>query len=115
MSVDFIEEPEAEVGKPATKSDRPTGKRRAEYFAAVRERGMLNAGLEQIAKAYEADHPDEGFRWEFYKPSMDGGTVMVVNREAMGFHLVDASDIHLSDSPTPSAQREGPVRRGDLV
>jgi len=113
--IDFTEEPESEVGKPATKSDIPSGKRRAEYFAAVRERGMLNAGLDQVAKAFESENPDMGFRWEFYKPSMDGGTDMVVNREAMGFRLVDASEIHLSDNPTPSAQKEGPVRRGDLV
>lgn len=121
--VDFIEnEPdaaditkanEAAIGQAQTAI--PTGKRRSEYFAAVRERGMLNAGLDMLAKAYESDHPDEAVRWEFYKPSMDGGADMVVNREAMGFHLVDAGSINLSDNPTPTAQKEGPVRRGDLV
>lgn len=86
-----------------------SGKLEAPFFAAVRERGMLNAMLEIPAKQYEKDNPGMKCRWEYSPPG--GDNTMVIAREAMGFKVVDAGEI----SGTDSSQTSGPVRRGDLV
>lgn len=100
---DFADDPAAER----------TEKRRSSFFVAVRERGLLNASLDELAKAYEEDHPGEKAKWEFYKPEMSGGTDMALNREALGYHFVDA--VEIGNSQSAVAPKEGLVRRGDLV
>lgn len=92
-------------------------KRTAEYFTAVRQRGMLNAGLDTLSKAFDETHKEEGLvsKWEYYNPNITGGVDQAMGREAMGFRMVDASEIKFSKLPTPSSQKEGIVRRGDLV
>ena len=86
----------------------------SDFFVAVRERGFLNASLDELAKSFEADNPGRAAKWEFFRPSMDGGTDMVVNREAQGYELVDSKDWNMNMG-SMSAQKEGPIRRGDLV
>lgn len=88
------------------------GTKTADTFAAVRERGMLNAGLDVLAQRFVEAHPDMAVRWEFYRPSQDNGTDQVQMREAMGWALADYD--HLGDK-TASAPKSGVIRRGDLV
>lgn len=85
-------------------------KRKSDFFTGVRERGLLNTMLDEPAMKFEQLHPDLKAKWE-HSPS-SGDTSMVVYREAQGFRLVDASEL---GPVTESAQREGPIRRGDLV
>lgn len=82
----------------------------AQFFVAVRSRGILNAMLDTPCAMYEASHPDRGTRWEWFPPNGDNS--LVVSREALGFQLVSASEL---GQMTPSSQRDGIVRRGDLV
>lgn len=89
----------------------PDGKAKADFFIAVRERGVLNSILDGPARLYERLNPGERVRWEFF-PS-NGDTTLVVAREALGYHVVDAAEI--ADEMGPSFSRSGPIRRGDLV
>lgn len=87
-----------------------TDKRRGEFFTGVRERGLLNAMLDAPAKAFERSHPDMKCKWEFAPTS--GDVSMLTMREAQGYRVVDAAEI---SGQTDSAQKTGPLRRGDLV
>jgi hypothetical protein len=109
--VEFTEDATAKESKPTPE------KRRSDYFTAVRERGMLNAGLDVLSKAFDDAHKEEGLvsKWEYYNPNITGGTDIAMGREAMGFRMVDASEVSFGELATPSSQKEGPVRRGDLV
>lgn len=113
--VEFTDETQPGPEKP--KAEVTPEKRRAEYFTAVRERGMLNASLDMLSKAFDDTHKEEGLvsKWEYYNPNIQGGTDIVMGREAMGFRVVDASEIKIGSLPTPTAQKEGPVRRGDMM
>ena len=94
----------------ATKMEtQPSGKVQSPFFAAVRERGVLNAILDDAVRIYEEQHPGFRCRWEFYPAS--GDNMMIVQREALGFVIVDASEI----KGTNSSQKSGPIRRGDVV
>ena len=84
---------------------------KSSFFAAVRGRGLLNTMLDGPALAFEQANPGMKARWEYNPPN--GDNTMVVAREALGFELVDASQ--LGEFVTKSAQKSGPVRRGDLV
>lgn len=86
-------------------------KKTATAFAAVRERGMLNAGLDVLAKRYEEANPGRKCRWEFYT-SGDMGKDQVIMREGMGWKLADYSEF---GGHTESTPQTGIVRRGDLV
>lgn len=90
----------------------PAGKKSAAQFAAVRERGMLNAGLDTLAARFEEQNPGRKARWEYYKPNSDNGEDQVVMREGMGWVLANYSDL---GDKTESAPRAGLIRRGDLV
>jgi hypothetical protein len=87
-------------------------KKVSQAFAAVRERGMLNASLDVLAKRYEEDNPGLKCRWEFYRPSSDNGEDQVTMREAMGWTLADHANFK---DHTESAKKTGIIRRGDLV
>lgn len=85
-------------------------KHKANFFAAVRARGVLNTMLDGPAKKFEENNPGWRARWE-YAPS-SGDKTFIVAREAMGFHIVDAKEL---GETTTSEQKEGPVRCGDLI
>lgn len=87
-------------------------KKVADTFAAVRERGMLNAGLDVLAARYQEDHPGMVCRWEYYRPADDMGKDQVLMREAMGWKLADYGDFV---NKTESSPMSGIIRRGDLV
>lgn len=87
-------------------------RKQATFFAAVRARGMLNAMLDGPSKRFEEENPGFRCRWEYDPPGDRGDHTMVIAREAMGFKLVDASEM---GDLTASEARTGPVRRGDLV
>jgi len=87
-----------------------TDKKKAEFFAAVRARGVLNTMLDAPALAFEQKNPGWRARWE-WAPS-NGDNTFVVAREALGFRVVDAAEI---GEKTASEQRTGPIRRGDLI
>ncbi len=89
-----------------------SGKSQATMFAAVRARGVLNAGLDVLANEYRKANPGSDVRWEFYKPTMDGGLDMVTMREGMGWKVVDWANM---PNRTETSLASGPVRRGDLV
>lgn len=102
-------EGEQKVAEAEEQTVRGLTKKQAEFFAAVRMRGMLNTMLETPAKVFEEQNPDMKCRWEWWPPN--GDNAMVVAREAQGFRLVYAKEV----STTTSSDREGIVRRGDLV
>lgn len=102
--VDFDESPEP--------AKAPSGKNLAAQFAAVRARGVLNAGLDMMATDFKKANKEYDVRWEFYKPGMDGGLDMVTMREGMGWRIVDWSKM---PNRTETSLATGPVRRGDLV
>jgi hypothetical protein len=105
--VEFSDKPEV--------TEQPSGKKTVDFFASVRERGMLNASLDSLAQQYEDGHPGEGTRWEIYRPGETGGTDMVAFREGQGFKAVRQKDL-VSDRPSDSIiPDDGIVRRGDLV
>lgn len=89
----------------------PNGKAQAGFFASVRTRGVLNSILDEPVKIFERLNPDLRARWEFYPPN--GDNTLVVAREALGYHVVDASEI--ADEMGESFAKSGPVRRGDLI
>ena len=88
-----------------------SGKGKGSFFVSVRERGILNSILDEPAKMYERMHPDKRVRWEYF-PS-NGDTTMVVAREALGWEIVDSSE--LAEHMPASWAKSGPMRRGDLV
>ena len=90
-------------------------KLRADFFVAVRERGMLNASLDQFARIYEATHKGRRAKWEYYNPTKEGGTDTVMFRQSMGFQIVDFSELQFGDAPEGGIEQKGPVRRGDMV
>jgi hypothetical protein len=85
------------------------GKAKSSFFAAVRERGMNNALLDEPAQSYMKNHPEMRAKWEYCPPNGDNS--LVIAREMQGFKLIDASEI----PGTASSQKTGVVRRGDLV
>lgn len=85
------------------------GKKHIDFFVATRDRGLLNAMLETTAKKYEENHPGRKCRWEYAPP---GDNSLVVAREALGFRVVDASEV---GTLTASQQKDGIVRHGDLI
>lgn len=95
-----------------TENQAPSGKKVANHFATVRERGMLNAGMQSFEDAYLESHPGMMVRWERYSPGKDTGTDDVVFREGQGWRLVDSSELNID---APSATKSGVLRRGDLV
>lgn len=95
---------------PTTKSEPVDTKKHAQFFAAVRARGILNSMLDGPALAYEKANPGMRARWEYNPPS--GDKMMVVAREGIGFHLVDAKEL---GEKTASEQKEGHVKVGDLI
>lgn len=97
---------------PESKETAAAPKNTAKQFAAVRERGMLNAGLDVLAQRFEEQHPGRKVRWEHYSPTAEQGTDSVTMREGMGWKLADYADF---DDQTESGAKKGLVRRGDLV
>lgn len=87
----------------------PDGKLQADFFTTVRERGLINAMMQRPAYQYMADNPDDATRWEF-SPT-NGDQSLVQAREAMGWRVVDASEL----PQTASSQKSGPVRVGDAI
>lgn len=85
----------------------------APNFAAVRDRGILNAGLDGLSKRYEEGHKGESTRWVRYQPDRDNGLDEVINYEGMGYKVVEYPD--LGEGTVSSKSRTGPVKRGDLV
>jgi hypothetical protein len=90
------------------------GKKVSPVFAAVRARGMINATMDALAKNFETHHKDENLatKWEFYNPGITGGTDMVMFREGEGFKVVTWD---MMPNQTENTQKNGMVRRGDLV
>lgn len=86
-----------------------SGKKLAPFFAAVRDRGLLNSMLNGPALLVEEKYPDKKAHWEYWPAN--GDNTMIVAREGMGYELVDASEIVATESSTS----KGIVRRGDLV
>lgn len=115
--IEFIDEGVEQAARQIKEAVKSPDKRRADYFTAVRDRGMLNASLDVLSKQFDEAHKEEGLvsKWEYYNPNVQGGTDLVSHREVYGFRLVDASEIDFGGGLTPTAQKEGPVRRGDLV
>lgn len=98
---------------PAVPEGRAAGPTKtAKQFAAVRERGMLNAGLDVLASRYEEQHPGRKVRWEHYQPGNEQGSDNVTMREGMGWVLADYADFK---DQTESGLKKGIIRRGDLV
>lgn len=85
------------------------GKAKSDFFAAVRQRGMNNALLDEPAQSYMRSHPGMEAKWEYCPPNGDNS--LVIAREMQGFKIIDASEIQ----GTASSQKSGPVRRGDLI
>jgi hypothetical protein len=101
----IIPEPRPDV--PATMGE--DGKKHIDFFVATRERGLLNSMLETTAKKFEETHQGRKTRWEYAPP---GDNSLVVAREALGFRVVDASEV---GNLTANQQKEGIVRHGDLI
>lgn len=111
----FVEPPTA--GKNATSPRQPSfkdeaGKKHSTFMAAVRARGILNRMLDGPVQAFERGNPGWRARWEYCPPS--GDKTFVVAREGMGFRIVDARELG-EEFMTPSGQREGQVKIGDLI
>lgn len=103
--------PEGAIGAPVTATDAEDvvatdPKARAAFFVAVRQRGLVNAMLEQMESIARQKFPGYATRWEFAPPN--GDDAMVTAREAQGFKVVHNSDLG-------EGRRQGPVRRGDLI
>ena len=99
----------SEANKTPTVATEESGKAKSNFFAAVRERGMNNALLDEPAQMYMKNHPEMKAKWEYCPPNGDNS--LVIAREMQGFKLIDASEI----PGTASSQKSGVVRRGDLV
>lgn len=95
---------------PTTKSEPVDTKKHAQFFAAVRARGILNSMLDGPALAYEKQNPGFRARWEYNPPG--GDKMMIVAREGIGFHIVDAKEL---GEKTESEQKYGPIKVGDLI
>ena len=93
-----------------TKITPETAKRRSDFFASVRKRGVLNAMLDGPAKSFEEKNPGWRARWEYCPPS--GDKTFIIAREGLGFHIVDASEL---GETTASGQKDGQIRVGDLI
>lgn len=89
----------------------PSGRSKADFFVAVRSRGMLNAMLEGPAQRFKNMNPGQAVRYEYWPAN--GDLTLVTAREAFGWRVVDAAE--LDDGLQEHAQKEGPVRIGDLV
>lgn len=87
----------------------PSGKGKSDFFAAVRQRGMNNALLDEPGQAYEREHPGMKCKWEYLPPNGDNS--LVIAREMQGYKIVDAGEF----TGTESSQKSGPIKRGDLV
>lgn len=85
-------------------------KKHANFFAAVRARGILNHMLDGPAKAFDDNNPGFKARWE-YCPA-GGDKTFIVAREGLGFHVVDAAEL---GDKTTSEQKEGPIKVGDMI
>lgn len=85
------------------------GKAKSDFFVAVRQRGFINALLNEPGQQYEKLNPKMRCRWVRFPPNGDNSSV--VAREMQGYKLVDASEL----PGTASSQKSGLVRRGDLV
>lgn len=85
-------------------------KKHANFFAAVRARGILNHMLDGPAKAFDDSNPGFKARWEYCPAS--GDKTFIVAREGLGFHVVDAKEL---GDKTESEQKEGPIKVGDLI
>lgn len=91
-------------GESSESADAPTRK------PPAKRQGMLGQLMNAPMEKYLALHPDMACRWE-HVPN-DNNMSMVPFREGQGYHIVDASEL----SPdTDSAQKTGPIRKGDLV
>lgn len=86
-------------------------KNKANFFAAVRSRGVLNTMLDGPARRFESANPGLKTRWELAPPS--GDMTFVVAREAMGFRIVHYEE--LPDLTQTEQDKKGPVRVGDLI
>lgn len=82
-------------------------KAKAAFFVAVRQRGLVNAMLEQAEQTIRHKNPGMATRWEYAPPNGDDS--MVTARESQGFRVVHNSELGAE------ARRPGPVRRGDLI
>lgn len=81
-------------------------KKRADFFVAVRQRGLTNAMMEQADNIIREKYPDMETRWEYAPPN--GDDTMVIAREGQGFRVVHNSELG-------DGRRPGPVRVGDLI
>lgn len=73
-------------------------------------RGMLGQIMNAPMEKYLELHPEMACRWE-HMPR-DDAMSLVPFREAQGYHIVDAAEL---GPTTQSAQKTGPIRKGDLV
>lgn len=91
------------------------GKKISPVFAAVRSRGMINASMDALAKAFEDLNKEKnlGTRWEFYNPNITGGQDLVQFREGEGYIVVTWE--MMPNQAETKVDRKGFVRRGDLV
>lgn len=85
-------------------------KQSSSFYTGVRNRGLLNAMLDTPALEFEKANPGQRCKWE-YMP-LSGDMSFVGMREAQGLRLVKAEEL---GPQTESQQKEGLVRRGDLV
>lgn len=90
----------------------PSGKKVADQFVVVRQRGILNAGMDALADQVLNTNPGMAVRWERYSPNSDSGMDNVTAREALGWRLASYADIK---DKTPSMPKDGMIRRGDTV
>lgn len=78
--------------------------------APVQQEGRLAQILGGPVKRFEELYPGQRCRWEHMPNKEDMSTVGF--REAQGYHIVKAEELN---PDTESAQRTGPIRRGDLI
>ena len=102
--------PATEKGAEAQRMADNLAKKHSKFFAAVRARGILNSMLDGPIIKFDSNNPGQRARWEYAPPG--GDKMMVVAREGLGFHVVDA--IELGET-TESGQKSGPVQVGDLI
>lgn len=91
----------------------PSGKVVAEQFIAVRQRGLLNSGLEVLAAQVKRANPGMAVRWERYSKDPSDGKDAVIMSEGMGWKVCTYADLGMAS--TASTPKDGLVQRGDSV
>lgn len=91
----------------------PSGKVVAEQFMAVRQRGLINSGLDVLAAQVQRANKGMAVRWERYSKDPSDGRDAVVMAEGMGWKVCTYGD--LGQASTASTPKEGFIQRGDCV